>query len=65
MPLARAVCVFLAVFWTVRLVAAAFIFDLRPYLTTPARKVGYHALNLVFLFLPFLYAWAAIRGGRS
>src|SRR6516162_4501485 len=31
--LARALCVFLALFWTIRLVAATFVFDVRPYLT--------------------------------
>src|SRR6201995_888232 len=31
--LARGLCLFLAVFWTLRLVAATFVFDLRPYLT--------------------------------
>jgi hypothetical protein len=31
-PLARAVCGFLAVFWTVRWVAGTFYFDVRPYL---------------------------------
>src|SRR5436190_8267372 len=30
--LARALCIFLAVFWTRRLIAATFIFDMRPYL---------------------------------
>src|SRR3954471_21921272 len=32
-PLARAVCFFLAAFWTVRLIAATFVFDMWPYLT--------------------------------
>ena len=40
--LARALCTFLAVFWTVRLIAATFVFDMRPYLTTGARRLGYH-----------------------
>ena len=29
--LARALCAFLAVFWTVRLIAGTFVFDMRPY----------------------------------
>ena len=61
--LARALCVFFAVFWTLRLLVAAFVFDMRPYLTSPARRVGYHALNLVFAYLPLVYACAAIRPG--
>lgn len=62
-PLARAVCVFLAVFWTVRLVAATFVFDLSPYLTNRFRRAGYHAINIVFALLPIVYAWTALKGG--
>jgi hypothetical protein len=61
--LARAVCVFLAAFWTVRLVAATFIFDVRPYLTNALWRLGYHATNVVFIYLPIVYAWAAWKGG--
>src|SRR5580765_6775172 len=32
-PVARGLCVLLALFWAVRLIAAAFVFDVRPYLT--------------------------------
>jgi hypothetical protein len=62
--LARALCVFMAVFWTVRLIAATFVFDVRPYLTNNFWKLGYHATNLVFISLPIIYAWAALKGGR-
>jgi FtsH-binding integral membrane protein len=62
--LARALCIFLAVFWTLRLVAATFIFDLRPYLTNKYRRIGYHATNIVFIYLPVIYAWTAWKGGR-
>ena len=57
--LARAVCGFLMVFWTVRLVAAHFIFDLRPYLTDPWRRIGLRLANLVFAALPVVYGWVA------
>ena len=60
-PLARAVCGFLAVFWTVRFIAGTFVFDLRPYLTNGWRRVGLHAANLVFTCLPIVYAWAAFQ----
>jgi hypothetical protein len=60
--LARAVCAFLAVFWTIRLVAAAFIFDVRPYLKNTFWRLGYHATNLVFICLPAIYAFAAWKG---
>lgn len=62
--LARALCLFLAVFWTLRLIAATFIFDMRPYLTNNARRLGYHAINIVFVYLPIVYAWAAWKGER-
>jgi len=61
--LARAICAFFAVFWTVRLLAATFVFDMTPYLTTTARRVGYHAINIVFAYLPIVYAMAAARRG--
>jgi len=60
--LARAVCLFLTVFWTIRLVAAAFVFDVRPYLKNNLWRVGYHATNVVFSFLPVIYGWAAWKG---
>jgi hypothetical protein len=60
--LARALCAFLAVFWTIRLLAAAFIFDVRPYLTNHFWRLGYHATNIVFAYLPIVYFWAALGG---
>jgi hypothetical protein len=60
--LARALCAFFAVFWTVRLIAGTFIFDMRPYLTNCWRRIGYHAINIVFAYLPIVYAWAALKG---
>src|SRR5438552_16952414 len=35
--LARGLCLFFAAFWTLRLIAATFIFDMRPYLTNSYR----------------------------
>jgi hypothetical protein len=60
-PFARAVCAFLAAFWLIRLVAAVWVLDVAPYLTNPWWRIGYHATNLVFSLLPFIYAWAALR----
>jgi hypothetical protein len=62
-PLARALCAFLAIFWTTRLIVAAFVFDLRPYLTNWYYRLGNRALNLVFVYLTIVYAWAAWKGG--
>ena len=61
--LARALCIFLAVFWTIRLIAATFVFDVRPYLTNQLWRLGYHATNVVFIYLPVVYTWAALKGG--
>ena len=63
--LARTVCAFLAAFWTVRLIAATFVFDVRPYLTKPLWRLGYHATNIVFIYLPVVYMWAAWKGGAA
>lgn len=60
--LARAICAFFAVFWTVRLFVATFVFDVRPYLTNSLWRTGYHATNVVFIYLPVVYGWAAIAG---
>lgn len=61
--LARALCAFFAIFWTVRLFAATFVFDMKPYLTSGYRRLGYHAINIVFAYLPIVYAWAALKRG--
>jgi hypothetical protein len=57
--LARALCSFFAAFWTLRLLAAMFVFDMRPYLTTRLRRLGYNAINVVFAYLPVVYVLAA------
>ena len=57
--LARGLCAFFAVFWTLRLIVATFVFDLQPYLTSRSRVLGYHATNLVFAYLPVVYLLAA------
>jgi len=62
--LSRALCLFFAAFWTLRLIAATFIFDMRPYLTNTWRRLGYHIINIVFVYLPIVYAWAALKGAR-
>jgi hypothetical protein len=59
-PLARALCAFLAAFWTLRWVAALLL-DVTPYLVNGWWKTGYAATNVVFCILPFLYAWSAMQ----
>jgi hypothetical protein len=62
-PVARALCILLAAFWTMRLLVAVFVFDVRPYLTNWLYRLGYQATNLVFIYLVAVYAWAAWKGG--
>jgi hypothetical protein len=61
---ARAACGFLATFWAARFAVGMFLFDLRPYLTTVWRRAGLAAANFVFLALPVLYGWFALRTGN-
>jgi hypothetical protein len=62
--LARALCLFFTAFWTLRLIAATFVFDMSPYLTNRYRRLGYHVINIVFAYLPVVYLLAAWKGGK-
>jgi len=62
-PLARALCLFLTLFWTARLAIAAFVFDVRPYLTSRFYRLGYQTMNLIFIYLVAVYAWASLARG--
>ena len=59
--LARALCAFFALFWTLRLIAGTLVFDMRPYLTNSYRRAGYQAINIVFAYLPVVYSLAAAQ----
>jgi hypothetical protein len=59
-PVARSLCVFIAIFWGARLFVQFAIFDPRPFLTNWFYQLGYHALTLIFAFLVFVYGRAAI-----
>ena len=59
--IARALSLFLALFWSLRLLIAAFVFQMRPYLTKPLFKLGYSCLNVLFLYLIAVYTVAALR----
>ena len=61
-PVARALAIFLAVFWLSRLAAGIFVFDVRPYLTNWFYRLGNLAINLVFVYLTTIYAWTALKG---
>jgi hypothetical protein len=57
--LARAVCAFIGLFWTCRLVVQFAVFDARPYLKSALLAIGYRGLTVVFCYLAIVYAWAA------
>lgn len=59
-PLARALAAFITVFWGARLAVQLFVFDARPYLTTPLYRIGYHLLTVAFVALVLIFGTAAI-----
>jgi hypothetical protein len=60
-PLPRSVCAMIALFWLARLGVQFFVFDARPFLTTPLLRLGYHGLTLLFTALVFIYGCAALN----
>jgi hypothetical protein len=64
-PLARGVCLFIALFWAARLVVQFFVFDAKPYLTTPLLHVGYHGLTVVFIYHAVVYSSAALLSSAA
>jgi hypothetical protein len=59
-PVARSLCLFIAIFWGARLFVQFAIFDPRPFLKNWMYRVGYHALTFVFAFLFLVYGKAAV-----
>jgi hypothetical protein len=60
-PLARGVCLFIALFWAARLGVQFFIFDAKPHLKNPFLTLGYHGLTIVFLYHTIVFFIAAFR----
>jgi hypothetical protein len=60
-PLARGVCAYIAVFWGIRLALQA-VFDMKPYLTTWWKTLGYAVLTVWFAAFTIIYGWASVRG---
>ena len=58
--LARAVCVYGAAFWGIRLCLQA-VFDVKPHLTAWWLVAGYHLLTALFLAFTLVYGYAAVR----
>lgn len=61
-PAAAALLIVMLVFWLARFVVALWVFDMSPYLTTRWRRLGYHVINLTFLYLPAVYGYALWKG---
>jgi hypothetical protein len=62
-PVARSLCILFAVFWSIRLIVAAFVFDVRSYLTNWFYRIGHLATTAVFIYLVAVYGWTAWKGG--
>ncbi len=58
--LGRAVCLYGAVFWGVRLCLQA-VFDAKPFLTAWWLTVGYHTLTALFVTFTAVYGYAGLR----
>lgn len=58
--LARAFCIYGALFWGVRLALQA-VFDVKPHLTAWWLTAGYHTLTVLFLCSTAVYGYAAFR----
>ena len=59
-PVARSLCLLIAIFWGARLFVQFAIFDPRPFLTNWIYQAGYQLLSVVFLFLTIVYGKAAL-----
>jgi hypothetical protein len=62
-PLARGVCLYIAVFWGVR-VALQGVLDAKPFLTAWWLRLGYHGLTVFFVYFTAVYGLAALWPGR-
>lgn len=58
--LGRAVCLYGAAFWGVRLCLQA-VFDVKPHLTAWWLTAGYHTLTALFVTFTAVYGYAALR----
>ncbi|MCC9604394.1 hypothetical protein LOC68_00705 [Blastopirellula sp. JC732] len=58
--LARSFCLYVAIFWGLRLPLQA-VFDVKEHLTTWWLKLGYNTLTVLFCCFTGLYAYSAFR----
>lgn len=61
-PAATALLLIMTLFWAARFGVALFVFDMSEYLTNGWRKLGYHIINIAFLYLPINYGYAFWKG---
>jgi hypothetical protein len=57
--LSRSLCAFIAIFWFFRLIVQLFVFDIRPVVSHPLLRLGYHGLTAVFTYFAIVYGLAA------
>jgi len=57
--LARAFCLYVAVFWGIRLALQA-VFDVKEHLTAWWLRAGYYTLSVLFAAFAVIYGWAAL-----
>lgn len=62
--LARGVCIYIAIFWGIRLCLQG-VLDVGEHLTTGWLKLGYGVLTVLFICLTLLYGWAALYPVQS
>jgi hypothetical protein len=62
-PLGRAFCVYVSVFWGLRVLLQG-VFDVKEYLTTWWLRAGYHLLTVLFITFTCCYAYVAMTGAR-
>jgi hypothetical protein len=61
--LARGFCLYVFVFWGVRLILQG-VFDVKQHLTAWWLRLGYRLLTVLFACLTIIYGWAAIGINR-
>ena len=59
-PLARAICIYGATFWGVRLALQA-VFDVKPFLKSGWLRAGYHTLTVLFVSFVAVYLWGVFQ----
>ena len=64
-PVARSLCILIAVFWAARLFVQFAVFDARPFLTNWIYKTAYHMLTIGFTLLVATYTMAALHPGST